>query len=55
MKAKTANQKQRSKTRKADDASTQAEQVSAAESLRRMKAFVERKENFVAAVKKSKN
>ena len=31
------------------------EQVSAAEARRRMKAFTERKENFVAAVKKSKD
>jgi hypothetical protein len=31
------------------------EQISAEESLKRMKSFAERKEKFVAAVKKSKN
>ena len=31
------------------------EQVSAEEALRRMKAFTERKEKFVAAIKKSKD
>jgi hypothetical protein len=31
------------------------EQISAAEALRRMKAFAERKEKFVAAIKKSKD
>jgi hypothetical protein len=31
------------------------EQVSAEESLKRMKRFAERKENFIAAIKKSKN
>jgi hypothetical protein len=55
MKAKIANQKPRSKTRETPGETSKAEQVSAAESLRRMKAFIERKENFVAAVKKSKN
>ena len=52
MKAKQPNKKAK-RTESSDDST--AEQVSAKESLRRMKAFIERKENFVAAIKKSKN
>lgn len=40
--------------KKNEKASETPEQVSAAEALKRMKAFTERKEKFVAAVKKSK-
>ena len=53
MRSKPANQKQHSKAGAAKAESATPEQVSAAESLRRMKAFVERKEKFIAAIKKS--
>lgn len=43
------------RTAKKTGTESSPEQVSAAEALRRMKAFAERKEKFVAAIKKSKD
>lgn len=40
---------------KKQETSGSPEQISAREALKRMKAFAERKENFVAAIKKSKD
>ena len=42
------------KKQKAEKEST-AEQITAEESLKRMKSFLKRKENFIGAAKKSKN
>ncbi|MEP7214444.1 MAG: hypothetical protein ABI791_15310 [Acidobacteriota bacterium] len=53
MRSKPENQKQHSKASAEKAETSTAEQVSADESLRRMKAFIERKEKFIAAVKKS--
>ena len=43
------------KVAKKDKSESSPEQITAAEALRRMKAFAERKENFVASIKKSKD
>jgi hypothetical protein len=43
------------KTEKKKKSSDSPEQVSAADALKRMRAFAGRKEKFVAAVKKSKD
>ena len=40
---------------KQKESKNSAEQISGEEALNRMKSFAERKEKFVAAVKKSKN
>jgi hypothetical protein len=55
MKARAGKQKAHKGTNKEAGEVETPEQVPAAESLRRMKAFIDRKENFVAAIKKSKN
>lgn len=41
--------------KKTENKSSSPEQVTAEEALKRMKAFTERKERFVAAIKKSQN
>ena len=41
--------------KKKSDKNSSPEKISAAEALKRMKSFGERKEKFVAAVKKSKD
>jgi hypothetical protein len=43
------------KDKKTESKSSSPEQVTAEESLKRMKAFTDRKERFVAAIKKSQN
>jgi hypothetical protein len=43
------------KAKKTEQKSSKAEQISPAEALKRMKGFSERKERFVAAIKKSQN
>jgi hypothetical protein len=43
------------KDKKTENKSSSPEQVTPEESLKRMKAFTERKERFVAAIKKSQN
>lgn len=43
------------KAKKSNQKSSKAEQVSPEEALKRMKGFSERKEKFVAAIKKSQN
>jgi hypothetical protein len=43
------------KTAKSKEKSSKSEQISPEEALKRMKSFTERKEQFIAAIKKSTN
>jgi hypothetical protein len=47
--------KTKKKAEKSKQKSSESEQISPAEALKRMKDFSQRKEKFIAAIKKSKN